>query len=162
MISASVIDEVTLWLSAAVLSDPAHETDRMVIDRIARDTAARPLSEIVADLQDGHREDAGEFGLGQEAFLFASLVLPAVHGLVTAFAGKFMEGAASASGKATVEALKERITKSFSGEAGPVVSEQTIADLDARLARRAKELGQPASSYEDVIRHLRNNPKILL
>ena len=44
MISASAIDEVTLWLSAALLSDPAHETDRMVIDRIARETVARPLA----------------------------------------------------------------------------------------------------------------------
>ena len=100
--------------------------------------------------------------LGQEAFLLASVILPAVHGLVTAFAGKFMEGAASASGKATVEALKERIARSLSSEANPVLSEQTIADLDARLARRAKELGQAASSYEDVIRYLRNNPKMLL
>ena len=91
--------------------------------------------------------------MGQEAFLLASVILPAVHGLVTAFADKFMEGAASASGKATVEALKERITKSLSSEANPVLSEQTIADLDA-LARPQgrEELGQAASSGEDVIR----------
>ena len=69
MITASAIDEVTVWFSAAILGDPAHETDRMVIDRVAEETNPRPLAEIIDEMQDEHREDAGEFGLGQEAFL---------------------------------------------------------------------------------------------
>ena len=86
MITASAIDEVTVWFSAAILGGPAHETDRIVIDRVAEETNRRPLAEIIGEMQDQHREDAGEFGLGQEAFLLASVLLPAVHGLVSAFA----------------------------------------------------------------------------
>jgi hypothetical protein len=162
MITPSVIDEVTLWFSAAILDGPAHETDRMVIDRVAGETNRRPLAEIIDEMQDEHREDAGEFGLGQEAFLLASVLLPAVHGLVSAFAAKFFEGAASASGKAAVEALKDKVAKSFTPDADPVAAQAAIADLDQRLARRARELGQPGSSYQDVLHYLRNNPKILL
>jgi hypothetical protein len=92
----------------------------------------------------------------------ASVLLPAVHGLVSAFAAKFFEGAASASGKAAVEALKDKVAKSFTPDADPAASQAAIADLDRRLARRAKELGQPGSSYQDVLHYLRNNPKILL
>lgn len=162
MVSPSIVDEVTLWLSSAILSGSKHETDRMVVERMAIEARDRPLSEIVSEISGRHREDAGEFGLGQEAFLLASVIVPAVHGLVSSFAAKFFEGAASQSGKAIVDTLKERLAKSLTGGSGKAVSEETLTDLETRLARRAKELDQPASSYEDVVRQLRNNPKILL
>src|SRR2546422_139543 len=149
MTTASAIDEVTVWFSAAILGDPAHETDRMVIDRVAEETSRRPLAEIIDEMQDEHREDAGEFGLGQEAFLLASVLLPAVHGLVSAFAAKFFEGAASASGKAAVDALKDKVAKSFAHDADPAASRAAIADLDQRLARRKSWVNQarPIRTY---------------
>jgi hypothetical protein len=93
MISPSVIDEVTFWLSSTLLSDPVHETDRMAVERIALEARGRPLGEVVSEIGGQYREDSGEFGLGQEAFLLASIVVPAVHGFVSSFAAKFFEGA---------------------------------------------------------------------
>jgi hypothetical protein len=65
----------------------------MVIERIASETVSGLFPRLSSTWKTTTARIPEEFGLGQEAFLLASLVVPAVHGLVSAFAAKFFEGA---------------------------------------------------------------------
>jgi hypothetical protein len=160
--SPSIIDSTSIWLTEALLPDSAHEADRLAIAQIKMDNAQRPLDDLLEDVQDRHREEPGQFGLGYAAALVFPWLLPAVHTFVKNFAKKFVEGAASESGKMTAAALKSRVSLAFSKDADPKVRRETADELERCLVERAKAMNLPKASYEEILLQIRSNPDLIL
>ena len=156
------IDSTTLWLVEALLPDDASEADVLVIEQIKNDATSEPLDEVLASIQEQTREEPGQFGLEAAAVLLYPWLLPALHTFVKHIAAKFAEGAATEAGKMTASALKEHIAHALSNDAEPAVQEETKKQLEQCLIERAKALDLPKPMYEDFVRQVRNNPKILL
>jgi hypothetical protein len=158
----SAIDATSIWLTESLLPESAQEADRLAIAQIKTDNAERPLEELLEEVQDKRREEAGQFGLGYTAALVFPWLLPAVHSFVKKFAKKFIEGAASESGKMTAGALKSRISLAFSKNAEPNLQRQAVDELERCLVEKASAMNLPRASYEDILLQIRNNPHLVL
>jgi hypothetical protein len=161
-INSRAIDSTTVWLAEALLPADVSEADRLAIEQIKSDAAAEPLDDVLASIQEQAREEPGQFGLGTATVLLYPWLLPALHTFVKHIAAKFFEGAATEAGKMTASALKEHISHSLSKDAKPKVQQETARELERCLIEKAQELDLPRSAYEELIRQVRNNPKILL
>jgi hypothetical protein len=161
-INSRAIDSTTVWLVEALLPADVSEADRLAIEQIKNDAAAEPLDDVLASIQEQTREEPGQFGLGAATALLYPWLLPALHIFVKHIAAKFVEGAAAEAGKMTASALRDHISHSLSKDAEPAVQQETTKQLERCLIERAQELDLPKSMFEDFIRQVRNNPKILL
>jgi len=161
-LDSAAIDSTTLWLAEVLLPNSASETDRLAIEQIKADCPDQPLDELLDSIQEQRREEPGQFGLEFATVLLYPWLLPAIHAFVKQFAAKFVEGAATETGKMTATALKGRISASLSKQADPVVQRATADELERCLLERAQALNLPRASYEDFLRHIRNNPNMLL
>jgi hypothetical protein len=161
-INSLAIDSTTVWLVEALLPADVSEVDRLAVEQIKNDAASEPLDEVLASIQEQTREEPGQFGLQAATALLYPWLLPALHTFVKHVATKFFEGGATEAGKMTASALKEHISRSHSKDADSAVQQETTNQLERCLIQKAQELDLPKSIYEDFIRQLRSNPKILL
>jgi hypothetical protein len=160
--SSSAVDAVSIWLAESLLPASASEADRLAIAQLRTEAAEKSLHELLEDIHDGHREEPGQFGLEYAAALLFPWLVPAVHSFVKTFATKFVEGAASESGKMTAAALKSRISQALSKEAEPNIRREVAEELERCLVERARAMNLPKASYEDIVLHVRNNPHLVL
>jgi hypothetical protein len=87
--------------------------------------------------------------------------MPAVHEFVKLFVKKFIEDAASETGKMTSAALKNRVGNVLGALEGQQMQQQALADLERCFAERATTINIPKPSYNGLLRHMRN-PRIFL
>ena len=160
--NSAPVDSVSLWLSESLLPDSAGEADRLAIAEMETEAAEKPLDQLLEEIQDKRREEPGQFGLEYAAALIFPFLVPAVHNFVKSFAKKFIEGAASESGKMTAAALKGRISHALSKEAEPEERRKAIEELERCLLERAHAMNLPKSSYEDILLEIRNNSHLVL
>lgn len=160
--SSRAIDSATIWLTESLLPRSVHEADRLAIGQIKAEANQRPLDDLLEDIQDRQREEPGQFGLGYAAALLFPWLLPAVHAFVKNFAKKFVEGAASETGKLTAAALKTRISLAFSKDAEPKVRREATEELERCLVEKARAMNLPKSSYQEILQQLRSNPHLVL
>lgn len=158
----SEIDSASVWLAESLLPHSAHEADRLAIAQINAEIAVRPLDDLLEDVQETRREEPGQFGLGYAAALVFPWLLPAVHSFVKTFAKKFVEGAASESGKMTASGLKSRIALALSSDANPRLKREAADELERCLIERAKAMNLPRSQYEEIVLQIRDNPNLVL
>lgn len=160
--SDSAIDSATIWLAESLLPDSVNEADRLAIEQIKTEIDQRPLDELLEDIHDRRREEPGQFGLGYAAALVFPWLLPAIHSFVQIFAKKFVEGAASETGKMTAAALKSRISVAFSDKADPGLRREATEQLERCLVETARAMNLPKASYEEILQQLKSNPHLLL
>ena len=160
--NSSAIDSVSLWLTESLLPKSVGEADRLVIAQMKTEATQKPLDDLLDDIQEKRREEPGQFGLEFAAALIFPWLVPAVHNFVKSFAKKFVEGAASESGKMTATALQSRISHAFSKEAEPGLRRDAAEELERCLIERAHAMNLPKSSYEDILHEIRSNSHLAL
>jgi hypothetical protein len=159
---ATSIDTTSIWLSSLLMRDSENDADRIVVGQLTADLEHRPLEDALALLDTSASKEPGQFGLEHATFLLFPLVLPAVHQFVKLFVKKFVEGAASEAGKITATALKNRVSSVLENKEGPDIQRQALADLERCFAERAKAMNLPKSSYEDLLKDVRDNRRLLM
>ncbi|HEY1936500.1 MAG TPA: hypothetical protein VGJ33_01035 [Candidatus Angelobacter sp.] len=108
------VDSTTLLLAEALLNNSANEADQLVVAQMKAEHVERSLEQILTELDDPSREEAGQFGLEHAAYLLFPLVVPAIREFVKTCAKKFLEGAGAEAGKMTATALKNKISDTLS------------------------------------------------
>lgn len=160
--NADPIDQTVLWLAKAFLGTTPTEADGLMLAEIEADSAIRPLSLILEEMETRRREEPGQFGLGHVATLFTPVILPVIYAFVRKFAGKWIEGLAGEAGKMTATSLKESLAKALAGKSASGPTPEAMAELEQAFAVRARQLGLGPSSYDQYLRQLRERSATLL